>query len=136
MIAKEVKPLTERLESIAKGEGTREAQRRGEDSRDDFIRNYMPDFPRDIVRQLLPATEDKQALAKAAKSIDTAFKEFVQLHARRGLIRFVNLGGDNGVPMGTTTHQLPIDFNKVSPTEAIAAGMVKREQSGYRAGGR
>ena len=65
----------------------REKQLVGEYAKAEYILEKCGDLPRDIVRQMLPATEDKAALAKAEQSVRGSLQGWIAQLMAQGKIK-------------------------------------------------
>ncbi len=124
-LLKDNQDMRKRLEAVVKGDASRERQREGEDAREEYIRDYLPDIDRKLCRRLLPATTDKRELYKAAEEIDKALDAFMRNRAAKGIITFVNIGGNQG---GKSISEFMASQPKTpqSPQEAIVSGLAMR----------
>jgi hypothetical protein len=99
-----LKPLADDVAKMKSGENTREAARRAEDAREQFIRENGGSVPPQLLRKLLPATEDRNALGKAGQEINGYIKSIIAAGVAAGRLRYVDLGGSVGgeSPMQTS----------------------------------
>lgn len=136
LIEQAVKPYADQLQQLQGSEDQRNARRRAVDARDDFIRDSLPDYPKEIFRQLLPATEDKAVLHKAAQGVLDGLMGWVRNMARggnfwmdqQGQLQFgKNIGGDasTGISPIQASDQMRRHalLNAASPQQGLAASL-------------
>ena len=68
--------------------------------------------------EMIPTTNDRQKLAAAGRRVEEACREYVAGQVKRGLLRFVNVGGSGG-------GEGPGQFTgtKATPEQQIEAGL-------------
>ena len=121
LIEQTMKPYVEKLQQVEGTNAQREAERRANDARDTFIREKMDDMPREIVRAMMPATEDKGQLAAAESKLREVFIGWLKGLATQGKIRIPDVGGANregGIPPSQWQPPKP---KGLSPQQGLAA---------------
>jgi len=113
--------MRERLEKLEASQDTVQKRREAEDAVDTFIRAQCENLPSKMMRKLLPVTTDTRKLAAAADEVEGWLKEYARLMEKRGILRFVDVGGasrDGGTTPGSAHAAAD-----ASPRDLIARGL-------------
>ena len=73
-----------------------EAKLKGRYAKLEFVSKYCQNMPRDLCMQILPDTEDENALHKANKALSDSICAFMRECAAKGQISYRSVGGSAG----------------------------------------
>jgi hypothetical protein len=93
LIESATKPLRDELAALKAAPQALEKERRGYDAREDYIRTTAKNFPAELARKLLPATDDRAVLEKAGADMERMMDGVLKQMVASGRMKWVDVGG-------------------------------------------